>query len=206
MASETTTPNTKVARVIEAYDLDGMGESMEAAWTGETGERTSLRDLADEFNEAVLEAALRDAGTSSVAIDTSSMYETLQGDSGSETTRTRRRLEREGIDPDELSEDFVTHQAIHTYLTKDREASFSVDTDGLTDRKTETIEKLQGRVSAVTESAISSLANAGELDQDGYDVIVDVRAICPNCGSDSAISELIRRGGCDCTTETTDAH
>jgi len=57
-----TNMNTKVARVIREYDLDGMGANLEAAWTGEAGERTSLRDLADEFNEAVLEAALRESG------------------------------------------------------------------------------------------------------------------------------------------------
>ena len=45
--------NTKVGRVIRAYDLDGMGANLEAAWTGESGERTSLRDLADEVDEAV---------------------------------------------------------------------------------------------------------------------------------------------------------
>jgi len=54
----------------------------------------------------------------------------------------------------------------------------------MADRKVETIEKLQGRVSAVAESAISSLANAGELDRGDYDVLVDVRAVCPNCGTD----------------------
>lgn len=203
MTTESSGANTKVARVIREYDLDGMGASLEAAWTGETGERTSLRDLADEFNEAVLEAALRDVGASSLGVDVSSAYEALRGESGSSATRARRRLEREGIDVDELTERFVTHQAVHTYLTKEREASLPAADDDMADRKVETIEKLQGRVSAVVESTLSSLANANELDRGDYDVLVDVRTVCPNCGADAPVGELIRRGGCGCTATST---
>jgi hypothetical protein len=29
--------NSEIARVIREYDLDGMGASLEAAWTGEAG-------------------------------------------------------------------------------------------------------------------------------------------------------------------------
>ena len=201
MTTEASGANTKVARVIREYDLDGMGPTLEAAWTGEAGERTSLRDLADEFNEAVLEAVLRDAGVSLLNVDVSSTYEALHGESGSSATRARRRLEREDIDVDELTGDFVTHQAVHTYLTQEREATLPAADDEMADRKVETIEKLQGRVSAVAESAISSLANKGELDRGDYDVLVDVRAVCPNCGADTPVVELLRRGGCDCTTD-----
>lgn len=198
MTSKTDGPNTKVARVIEAYDLEGMGATLEAEWTADPGERTSLRDLADEFNEAVLEAALRDAGVSPLNVDVSSMYEALQGGSGSTATRARRRLEREDVDVDRLTTDFVTHQAVHTYLTKEREASLPADDRNLADRKVETIEKLQGRIAAVTESAIDSLASADELDRADYDVLVDVRTVCPNCGADAPVGVVIRQGGCDC--------
>ena len=201
MATESNRTNTKVARVIQEYALEGMGENLEAAWTGEGGERTSLRDLADEFNQAVLEAALSQAGVSSLSVDVSSTYEALRSDSSSSSTRARRRLEREGIDVDELTDHFVTHQAVHTYLTKEREASHSPTTEDIANKKADTIEKLQGRVSAVTESAISSLANANELDKSTYEVLVDVRAVCPDCGRDVPIGELFRKGGCDCTIE-----
>lgn len=201
MTTEPSGVNTKVARVIRTYGLDEMGAELEAAWTGASGERTSLRDLADEFNVAVLQAALGEVGVSSLSVDPSSTYEALRSDSGSSATRARRRLEREGVDVDELTGDFVTHQAIHTYLTQEREASLPAADDDMADRKVETIEKLQGRVSAVAESAITSLANADELDCGDYDVLVDVRAVCPNCGTDAPVGELIRQGGCGCTSD-----
>ncbi|MDB2283015.1 hypothetical protein PM030_14150 [Halorubrum ezzemoulense] len=195
--------STKVGRVIRAYDLDGMGANLEAAWTGESGERTSLRDLADEFNEAVLRAALGEVGVSSLSVDVSSTYEAIRGDSGSSATRARRRLEREGVDVDEVTSDFVTHQAIHTYLTQEREASLPDASEDIAKRKVETVEKLQGRMSAVAESALTALANADELDRADYDILIDVRAVCQNCGTDAPVSELIRRGGCGCASDPT---
>ncbi|OYR67658.1 rod-determining factor RdfA [Halorubrum ezzemoulense] len=195
--------NTKVGRVIRAYDLDGMGANLEAAWTGESGERTSLRDLADEFNEAVLRAALGEVGVSSLSVDVSSTYEAIRGNSGSSATRARRRLEREGVDVDEVTSDLVTHQAIHTYLTQEREASLPDASEDIAKRKVETVEKLQGRMSAVAESALTALANADELDRADYDILIDVRAVCQNCGTDAPVSELIRRGGCGCASDPT---
>lgn len=203
MTTDASGMNTKIARVIQEYNLEGMGANLEAAWIGEEEKRTSLRDLADEFNETVIKAALRKKSVSSINVDVSSMYEALHDESNLSATRARRRLEREGIDVDKLTGDFVTHQAIHTYLTQEREARLPAADDDMADRKAETIEKLQGRTSAVAESAILSLANTDELDRDSYDVLVDVRAICSNCGSDTAVGELIRRGGCGCTMEST---
>lgn len=185
--------------MIKAYGLEGMGERLEAAWTGERGERTSLRDLADEFNKAVLEAEVREAGGSSMDIAISSMYDALENDTGPEATRVRRHLFREGVDVDGLTADFVTHQAIYTYLTKARDASLPDEKGNRAEQKLKTIEKLQGRLSAVTGSALVSLANADDLDHGDYDVLVDVRSVCSHCGADAPVGEVIRQGGCGCT-------
>jgi hypothetical protein len=185
--------------VIDEYGLTGAGDRLEAAWTGEAGERTSLRDLADEFNESILEAALREAGSNPLEFEISGIYDMLSSEVDSDATRARRRLEREGVDVEALKSDFVTHQAIHTYLRRDRDASFP-DTDGdRHERKIESIEKLQGRLTAVTESALSSLASADDLDREEYDVLVDVRAVCPECGAGQPVTELLRNGGCECS-------
>ena len=56
MSNGTQGRGTKVARLIDEYDLSGMGARLEAAWTGASGERTSLRDLADEhYGAPILE-------------------------------------------------------------------------------------------------------------------------------------------------------
>ena len=34
-----------------------------------------------------------------------------------------------------------------------------------------------------------------------YDVLVDARAVCPECGSAASVSDLLRQGGCTCSTD-----
>ncbi|WP_435075513.1 rod-determining factor RdfA [Halorubrum sp. HHNYT27] len=190
--------STKVAKVIDKYDLDGLGLQLEESWTADPETRTSLRDLADEFNEEVLRATLKGTGDLPLEFEITGTYETLSDGGGPDATRTRRRLEREGINVDELEGDFVTHQAIHTYLTKEREAELPEDDTGAIGPKIETIEKLQSRLEAVIQTALATLVSAGTLDRSDYDVLVDVRTVCPACGSGAPVGELLREGGCGC--------
>ena len=198
MSDGTRNRGTKVARIIEKYDLAGTGAELEAAWIGESGERTSLRDLADEFNETVLRSVLEANGVSPLNFEVTGTYEALRHGSASDETRARRRLEREGVDVDELTGDFVTHQSVHTYLTDERDASLPDQDENAVERRTETIEKLEGRTAVVTEASINSTLSDEELDRVDYDVIVDVQVVCSACGSTYDAGELLRQGGCRC--------
>ncbi|SMO59217.1 rod-determining factor RdfA [Halorubrum cibi] len=194
---------SKVERMIEKYDLEGLGTELEAAWTAEDGERTSLRSLAEEFNRTVLGTAMREAGGSVTQSDVESAHRTLTADDvpRSETLRTRRELERRGVDVDAVLEDFVSHQTVHTYLTTDRNARPPEGNGNRLDERRETIERLAGRTEAVADSAVDSLADADELADRPYEVFVDVRVTCGACGTDYRVGELLERGGCGCATE-----
>lgn len=192
-------PSSKVARVIDAYDMEGMGEYLESAWTGEDGSRTSLRDLADEFNRSVLAAAIRESGATATDHDVAASYRVLTGDdvSNADTLRKERELERDGVDVAALRRDFVTHQAVYTYLTEYRDAELedqAIDPE----KKIETLERLEGRTAAVGESTLSSLVEADAVTDRDYELFVEVRAVCEECGSDYALVDLIGAGGCDC--------
>lgn len=191
---------TKVERVIDAYDLEGLGDRLEQEWVGEGTERTSLRDLATEFNVEVLRAALLDAGESTIESDVESTYHTLTDDDvpRSDEIRKRRELERAGVDVEDVLGDFVTHQAIHTYLTKVREAELTKDEGDRIERKKETIQRLASRTQVVTDSTLEELSRADLLEDREYETFVNVRAVCNNCGTDYTIDELISQGGCDC--------
>ncbi|RZH67734.1 rod-determining factor RdfA [Natrinema altunense] len=192
---------TKVERVMDRYDLEEWGERLEAEWVGDGTERTSLRDLATEFNQAVLRAAVRDAGSSVLETDIDSLYRTLTNDdvSRSDAVRKRRELERSGVDIDDVQSDFVTHQTIYTYLTNVRDASLpEEDPEDRIERKKETVQRLAGRTQVITESTLEELGNAGEITDREYEVFVDVRTICGNCGADYPIADLLDQGGCDC--------
>lgn len=198
-------PNSKVARVIDDYGLAGWGDRLEREWLGDGGDRTSLRDLATQFNQAVLETALQEAGETVVEYDVASTYRVLTDDgvSNADTLRKERELERAGLDVEDLRRDFVTHQAIHSYLTEYREAEFgdrSVDPD----RKVETLERLEGRTTAVAESTLDALIDAEELTSREYELFVEIRTVCEACGTDYALVDLIRKGGCQCEQGASD--
>lgn len=194
-----TRPNSKVARIIAERELDGMGDTLERKWLGEDGDRTSLRDLADEFNRAVLKAVLRDAGSAVSDHDVETTYRVLtESDiSQADSLRKERELERTGVDVDDLERDFVTHQAIHTYLTEYREAELS-DQAPDPDRKIETLERLEGRTTAVSESTLESLVQTDQVTDREYELFVEIRTVCEECGSDYALVDLISQGGCHC--------
>jgi hypothetical protein len=192
-------PNLKVGRLIRDYGLgEDFGDYLERRWTGESGERLSLRDLADLFNRRLLEAAMRENGMSPLAGEVENIYELLTDEdvSSADRTRSRRRLEREGVDVSQVTDDFVSYQAIRTYL-KDRGAEYS----GRDDRAAaaaSTIQQLRSRTATITESKLEQLREGDELDLGQFRVMVDVRVVCEDCGAQYDVTELLDRGGCDC--------
>ena len=193
---------TKVRRVIDAYSLEGVGEELAARWTGDGYERESLRSLADRFNKRVLAASMESAGLSPLDGEVDNTYRLLTDDDVSAGMRTqaRRRLEREGVDPEPLTDDFVSHQAIHTYLTTDREVDppGEPSTADRLDDDRETIQRLQGRLEAVSEDTIDRLDSADGLSIGAFSVLVDVQVVCEDCGGQYEIGELLAAGGCQC--------
>jgi len=193
--------NSKVGRLIQEYGIDGLGEDLEEYWTGEREEQFSLRELASYFNRQLLRRAMEEAGLNPIENEVESTYRLLTDDDVSEGVRIQRerRLERDGVDVEALESDFVSHQAVHTYLTKYRGASH--DTDEETDqvgKSIETIQRLESRTEAVSENTVERLANSGELQIGDFDVLVDVRVLCQDCGTTHEIVDLLERGGCDC--------
>ncbi|WP_435176782.1 rod-determining factor RdfA [Halorussus sp. AFM4] len=192
---------SKVGRVIADRELDGLGEELERYWTGEGEERRSLRELADYFNERVLRSAMADADMEVLDGEVENFYELLTDDdvTGGMRVQAERRLERGGIDPDRLTRDFVSHQAVHTYLTKYRDVERETDEpESKTDKARRTVEQLRNRVQAVTRTSVESLRNAGAVSIGDFSVFVDVRITCSDCHSQYTISELIDEGGCQC--------
>jgi hypothetical protein len=195
-------PRGKVGRLLDEYDLDGVGDLLVDRWTTENDEELmSLRELAREFNIRLLEARLTEVNADPIGGTAESYYESLTGDSVSSGQRTqaRRRLEQGSVDPDELIDDFVSRQAIHTYLTKTRGVTKSeTDSSVSASAVRETIDKLRERVRQVTASQLTRLREAGELTIGEMRIIVDVQVYCGDCGTQQSVPELLAAGECDC--------
>jgi hypothetical protein len=191
----------KVARLIDEYDLDGMGRELERRWVGERGERESLRDLAVVFNRRYLQQVLERAGRSPLEGEVANLYRLLTDEdvSSGERTRARRELENEGVDVDEVTRNFVSHQAIHTYLRKYREVSGPSEDDEEKVRKdADTIRKMRNRLEAVTRRTLQNLVNTGRISLGSFTVFVEVRVTCSDCNTTYSVDELLSNGACEC--------
>jgi len=198
----TSLPSSKVARLIEEYDLGvSFGGRLERLWTGETDERMSLRDLASLFNRRLLEVAMERAGMSAVDGEVDNLYRLLTADSVSSgmQTEARTRLKRDGVDVERLEQDFVTYQAIRSYLKDYRGASYERTTDAdRINNVTDTVQQLRSRLQSVTEGSLEQLRDTGRLTLGDFRLFVDVDVLCEDCGAQYDVAELLARGGCDC--------
>jgi hypothetical protein len=194
------TRRVKVARLLDEYELGGLGEQMEQRWTADGDDRMSLRDLADHFNQELLRSALTDAGQQPLAGEVENTYQLLTGEETSEADRTRvkRRLEREGIDVDELQRDFVTYQAIRTYLKEYRDATYESDDRDRAVVEMENLQRLRGRTLTVTDSILDRLKRNTEFELGEFRVFAEISVLCEDCGVQYNVEELLERGGCDC--------
>lgn len=190
----------KVSRIIDSYDLDGMEAELEKRWLGDGREAQSLRTLAEYLNKQLLETALNEAGDRVTDKSVANTYRLLTADdvSSGERTSIRRNLERQGINVEQLEQDFVTHQAVHTFLTKGRGVSKDTDSEDQVDRIRETIQRLKSRVSAVTRTSVEQLAASGKITVGEFNIFVNVDVVCQDCGTHKSISELLSNGGCEC--------
>jgi hypothetical protein len=190
----------KVRRVIDEYGLDGLGDELERRWTASGDERMSLRALADYLNEELLAEAMADAGIQPVEGEVENHYQLLTGEdvSRGDYTRIRRRLERDGVDVDRLEDDFVTYQAVRTYLTEHRNAEYEAESRDRAAVEADSIQRLQGRVASVVDSKLEQLDSTGDIALGDSQTFVEITVHCVECGERLEVGEFLERGGCNC--------
>ncbi|QGN06119.1 hypothetical protein Hrd1104_01610 [Halorhabdus sp. CBA1104] len=203
MANEQTDkPSSKVARLIDRYDLGDLGAELESRWTADGDRRLSLRDLAELFNKRLLAQTLVEAGMSTLENDVDAIYRNLTDTdvSAGVRTDTRERLQRNGVDLEQLDRDFVTYQAIRSYLKEWRGAEYEQPAaEEKIEKDQESIQRLQTRLEAITETRIENLGETDRIDVDDFEVFASVQVLCQECGTQYDVDTFLEQGGCDCT-------
>lgn len=200
-------PSCKIERTATAYDLSGEAERLGEYWTRDD-DRYSLRELAVHFNHQLLRAAMERAGLNPLDGEVENTYRLLTGDEVSQGMRTqaRNRLEKQGIDVEQLQSDFVSYGTVRRHLKRclgvEREPTSSDDTS--VETSAQRIAALQHRTVAVTENTLSQLASAGDLAVGDIDVFVDITVSCPECGMHATVREFIDNDGCHCEKPTSE--
>jgi hypothetical protein len=193
--------NYKVGEILAEYGLLDLHDKLSKLWLGENGEKVSLRNLAERINIALVRRSLEEAGEEPLEGEAENTYRLLSSDEVSSGVRVQQRnqLQRAGIDVNQLENDFVTHQAVHTYLTKGLGISkdTSTDTDPVETHK-ERIQRLRSRMNAVLGQSVSELRTTGELSTGQLDTTVNLQAYCQDCENQYDAIELLEKGGCGC--------
>jgi len=189
----------KVGRVIRDRGLEGLDRELAARWKES---EASLRELAREFDIAVLETATREAGMTPLDGEVRNIYRLLTDEDVTSGMRQQchGRLRRASVDPDEVTADFVSHQTVHSHFRDCLGVTRDHPEPGLDD-ESDRVRSLQTRLEAVTSDAVARLADAGKLQIDDLDVYVDVAVVCGDCGQRTGFGELLDAGGCQCHLE-----
>lgn len=195
-------PRSKVARLIDTYGLgQEFGDELESLWTADDSTRESLRTLADRINQRLLETEMDDAGISTLDGEVANLYRLLTNEDVSSGVRTeaRQRLEREGINVERLEQDFVTYQAVRSYLKEYRGAEYQRSVSPMRIEKViESIQRLEARTRSVAEKNLQQLRNTGHLSLGDFRLFTEINVLCEDCDTQYGIIELLRRGGCEC--------
>lgn len=192
-------PRYKIPRVAEKYGLADIEDELVRLRTGE--DPLSLRNLARYFNERLLEVAMREAGIDALEGEVENVYRLLTSDETSTgvRTETKKKLERDGINVAELQSDFVSYQAVRTYLREKRDATYERQSDDdRVEQVNRSIARLRSRTTAVTEEKLSQLERTGRIDLGEFRVLLDLRIFCEDCGAQYEVGDLLEEGGCDC--------
>ena len=190
------TGDCKIDRVARKRDLADLDRRL----LERRDEGASLRDLEAYHNRAVLEAAMNEAGMETLEGEVENLYRLLTDDDVSVGTRVeaRSRLERNGVDPDAVTDDFVSYQTVRTHLNDcldvDTERTARIDR---TDAKN-VVFKLLSRTESITARTIDRLRTGGHLTIGTPEVTLSLRVACTDCGEEYTFARLVDRGRCSC--------
>ncbi|MFA1611775.1 rod-determining factor RdfA [Halobellus rubicundus] len=195
---------SKVGDLIHRYEMGDIGRELEDRWLGNGYDSQSLRSLAEWFNRRLLRTKLERNGMTPLDGEVANMYRLLSSDDVTAGARVEAEstLEDNGIDPERLKREFVSHQAIHTYLTKFRGASKDGSSADPREKAQNTIQKLRNRLIAVIENSLEQLRERQRITLGEFNILLDIQILCEDCGASYSVTELFDRGGCDCEPES----
>lgn len=194
----------KVPRVADKYGMTGIGDDLAEMWTRDD-DPVSLRDLATHFNKQILEVAMKDADMNPLEGEVENIHHLLTDESVSSGNRTEtvRELEHHGIDVDGLESDFVSYQAVRTYLRDCRDVERTRKTDAeRIEGVAESLTQLQNRATTVTAEKLAQLDRTDRIGLGDFQVFLDMRVFCEDCGKQYEVSEILDRKGCQCVDAT----
>lgn len=192
----------KVGNVIERRDLDSgssvddIDEYLVTRWLGEDGyTELGLRPLTDWFNRRILRDAYLENGRSTTETRIESEYEALAGDDDITRGEVVDDLGTDGIDGQQLIDDFVSKSTLQRHLTNCLDVRKRRESRSDGDWERQTIEHAQGVLREKVEAALQSLENK-EMLPGATTATVETPVVlrCPECNTRVRFKTARERG------------
>lgn len=189
----------KIGRVSRRRELEEVDEMLKESWKA----GSSLRDLEEQYNHHVLEVTMRDADVETLQGEVKNLYRLLTDDdvSAGMQIEARSRLEQHGVDPDTVTDDFVSYQTIRTHLRSCLEVDTQRESTVTKSGAKNTVLKLLSRTESITKRTIEQLCTNDLLTVGNAYVTLSLRVSCTDCGEEYSFTRLLERGHCSCSAE-----
>jgi hypothetical protein len=185
----------KTVRAIDKYSIDQIlnadpEKELIDRWKGINHEEMGVKSLADWFNKQIMKAAYGNTSKRIMDFRVAAEYEALTGDDDTARNELIDELDQEGIDAQELCDDFVSGPTIYRYLTDDLGAEKNQETK---DWETDSINHQVKKTNETVKEALSSLDQKDKIDlKDEYSVNVEVRVNDKN--GTASVTQVIDNG------------
>lgn len=190
--SENASTKMKLIRVMDKYDLEGLGDELVEQWTTTGPHRKSCRELADFFNTRVLDAALREEG---IVWDKSLVEDCAVIIADKDRSLTGFDIQNRGVDTDDVEDDMLTYQTVHNYLTNIRGIDLNKDPSGIRDR-IDNLQQMQSKMETVASNTASRSINRDQIDGPVPSIEITAEYICKACGGRTKVTQYLQNRGC----------
>lgn len=202
-----TGPRKKIPKLADEYNLSGVDKKMVTKWTHpDEDERWTLEEIKDWFNQLILKSAMEDQGIDPAAGEVEYGYMYLTGEPSKDNFNQSQkrdfihRLESSGVDVDEVTSNFInSNTTFYNYLSDskgalhpsksedDRNNGKSFSRKAMINR----FQRMKSRYEQVSEDAVQTLINNGELPDVEIETSVDFNVEFPETGETVHLEEVL---------------
>ncbi|MFB6108352.1 MAG: rod-determining factor RdfA [Haloplanus sp.] len=170
-------------------------EFLVARWTGSDGRSAEgYKSLTEWFNKRLLKRRYEAAGRDAVSVHLDRDYEVIVGEADVDRDELAADLATDGLDVDDLREEFVSWSTMRHHLKGCLDAEKETRS-ATTDWETESVAMARERTEEKARSVLSSLASKARLpNADRAEVEVQVKLTCPECSVRVPFEEAVDRG------------
>lgn len=191
----------KVGRIAEKYDISpGVGDQtlddqLAKRWVGENEyPETSLRSLVDWVHEHTLRTRYTEHGRSTLEPHLASDYEVLRDPEDENHHAVLSDLEADGIDGEELVDDFISPATLYRHLTGCLDVEKG-DSEGDASSDQDKLAYVENTAEMYVSELLSAWENRGEVPAASEaGIAVRIYLECPECAKQTNIQTVQQRG------------